>query len=285
VSRKAVRAEISVTGSLPCEIEMKADYAANKVAVELTNVRRLGRVAYQLGPRAFSEAVGHLAHYLLGGDDGLSGRRPRGLKKWVQTTYSSRADRSAALTRSELRAIVASARNGGCARAERAAARRRVGVPSRLLRAIRGRIDIDRTSMQADVARHAEPSLHGALALAASVFLPVLNQFWGLFLLPPRSPQSLLLAAARAPLSSPGRIGARCYWLLRKLARWWLRLFVLNIMMLGQHLQYHPLRQGVHRVVAYGFPARYAAPAASSSDAAIHALSRSSPAPHRDESV
>ena len=69
VSRKAVRAEISVTGSLPCEIEMKADYAANKVAVELTNVRRLGRVAYQLGPRAFSEAVGHLAHYLLGGDD------------------------------------------------------------------------------------------------------------------------------------------------------------------------------------------------------------------------
>jgi serine/threonine protein kinase len=68
-SRKAVRAEISVTGSLPCEIEMKADYAANKVAVELTNVRRLGRVAYQLTPRAFSEAVGHLGHYLLGGDD------------------------------------------------------------------------------------------------------------------------------------------------------------------------------------------------------------------------
>jgi serine/threonine protein kinase len=68
-ARKAVRAEISVTGSLPCEIEMKADYAANKVAVELTNVRRLGRVAYQLAPRAFSEAVGHLGHYLLGGDD------------------------------------------------------------------------------------------------------------------------------------------------------------------------------------------------------------------------
>jgi hypothetical protein len=66
---KAIRAEISVTGSLPCEIDMKPDYAANKVAIELTNVRRLGRVAYQLAPRAFSEAVGHLAHYLLGGDD------------------------------------------------------------------------------------------------------------------------------------------------------------------------------------------------------------------------
>ncbi|HEV8105879.1 MAG TPA: protein kinase [Burkholderiales bacterium] len=66
---KALRAELSVTGSLPCEIEMKADYGANKVAMELTNVRRLGRVAYQLAPRAFSEAVGHLGHYLLGGDD------------------------------------------------------------------------------------------------------------------------------------------------------------------------------------------------------------------------
>jgi hypothetical protein len=66
---KAIRAEISVTGSLPCEIEMKPDYAANKVAMELTNVRRLGRVVYHLAPRAFSEALGHLAHYLLGGDD------------------------------------------------------------------------------------------------------------------------------------------------------------------------------------------------------------------------
>src|SRR5262249_15592481 len=68
-SRKAVRAEISVTGSLPCEIEMRADHAANKVAVELTNVRGLGRFAYQPAPRAFSEAVSPLAHYLLGGDD------------------------------------------------------------------------------------------------------------------------------------------------------------------------------------------------------------------------
>jgi hypothetical protein len=66
---KALRAEISVTGSLPCEIEIKADYGANKVAMELTNVRRLGRVSYQLAPRAFGEAVGHLGHYLLGGDD------------------------------------------------------------------------------------------------------------------------------------------------------------------------------------------------------------------------
>ncbi|HEY7241266.1 MAG TPA: protein kinase [Burkholderiales bacterium] len=68
-ARKALRAEISVSGSLPCEIEMKADYGANKIAVELTNVRRVGRVVYHLAPRAFAQAVGHLGHYLLGGDD------------------------------------------------------------------------------------------------------------------------------------------------------------------------------------------------------------------------
>jgi len=68
-SGKATRAEIAVTGSLPCEIEIKADYAANRVAVELTNVRRLGRMVYRLGPRAFTEAVNDLARYLLGADD------------------------------------------------------------------------------------------------------------------------------------------------------------------------------------------------------------------------
>jgi Protein kinase domain len=66
---KPIRVETTVSGSLPCEINMKADYDANKVAVELTNVRRLGRVVYQLGPRAFTEAVDDLARYMLGADD------------------------------------------------------------------------------------------------------------------------------------------------------------------------------------------------------------------------
>lgn len=66
---KATRAEIAVTGPLPCEINMKADYDASKVAVELTNVRRPGRVVYHLGPRAFTEAVDDLARYMLGADD------------------------------------------------------------------------------------------------------------------------------------------------------------------------------------------------------------------------
>jgi serine/threonine protein kinase len=66
---KVIRAEITVTGSLPCEINMKADYEAGKVTIELTNVRRLGRAVYQLGPRAFTEAVDDLARYMLGADD------------------------------------------------------------------------------------------------------------------------------------------------------------------------------------------------------------------------
>jgi hypothetical protein len=66
---KPARAEIAVTGSLPCEIDMRADYAAHRVALELTNVRRLGRVVYRLAPGTFTEAVNDLARFLLGADD------------------------------------------------------------------------------------------------------------------------------------------------------------------------------------------------------------------------
>jgi hypothetical protein len=66
---RPARAEIAVTGSLPCEIDMRADYAAHRVALELTNVRRLGRVAYRLAPGTFTEAVNDLARFLLGADD------------------------------------------------------------------------------------------------------------------------------------------------------------------------------------------------------------------------
>ena len=66
---RPLRAEFAVQGSLPCEITLKADYDANQVAVELTNVRRLGRIVYRLSPKAFAEAVDDLARYLLGADD------------------------------------------------------------------------------------------------------------------------------------------------------------------------------------------------------------------------
>jgi serine/threonine-protein kinase len=66
---KVTRAEFTVTGSLPCEVNVRADYNALAVNVELTNVRRLGRVAYRLTPQQFDDAVDDLARYMLGADD------------------------------------------------------------------------------------------------------------------------------------------------------------------------------------------------------------------------
>ncbi len=66
---KVTRTEVTVTGSLPCEVNMRADYDANKVNVELTNVRHLGRRSYQLRPQTFVDAVDDLARYVLGADD------------------------------------------------------------------------------------------------------------------------------------------------------------------------------------------------------------------------
>ncbi|HEX6268028.1 MAG TPA: hypothetical protein VFZ81_14175, partial [Burkholderiales bacterium] len=66
---KATRAEFTVTGSLPCEINVRADYDALTVSIELTNVRRLGRASYRLTPQQFDDAVDDLARYMLGADD------------------------------------------------------------------------------------------------------------------------------------------------------------------------------------------------------------------------
>jgi len=66
---KVTRAEITVTGSLPCEIYVRADYDSNTVVIELTNVRRLGRIPYQLAPAVFSRALDDLGRYILGADD------------------------------------------------------------------------------------------------------------------------------------------------------------------------------------------------------------------------
>jgi hypothetical protein len=66
---KVSRAEFTVTGSLPCEIVLRPDYDAQLVNVELTNVRRLGRVQYRLATAVFNDVVDDLARYLLGVDD------------------------------------------------------------------------------------------------------------------------------------------------------------------------------------------------------------------------
>ena len=77
---KVTRAELTVTGSLPCEINVRADYDANRVGIELTNVRRLGRLQYHLGSQEFGDAVDDLARYMLGADDDfeklVSGKKP-----------------------------------------------------------------------------------------------------------------------------------------------------------------------------------------------------------------
>lgn len=66
---KVTRCEFTVTGSLPCEISVRADFDASVVNVELTNVRRLGRVQRGFSPEQFHDAVDDLARYLLGVDD------------------------------------------------------------------------------------------------------------------------------------------------------------------------------------------------------------------------
>ncbi len=66
---KVTRSEFTVTGSLPCEIVVRADYDAHAVGIELTNVRRLGRVHYRLTTAAFNDVVDDVARYMLGVDD------------------------------------------------------------------------------------------------------------------------------------------------------------------------------------------------------------------------
>jgi serine/threonine protein kinase len=74
---KVTRAEFSVTGPLPCEITVRAHYDEHIVSVELTNVRRLGRVQQRFTPEQFHDAVDDLARYMLGVDDAFAslGRR------------------------------------------------------------------------------------------------------------------------------------------------------------------------------------------------------------------
>jgi hypothetical protein len=62
-----------VSGSLPCEITLRADYEAQAVHVELTNVRRLGRMQYRLTSAIFSDIIDDLARYVLGVDDAFEG--------------------------------------------------------------------------------------------------------------------------------------------------------------------------------------------------------------------
>jgi len=63
------RATFSVSGSLPCEAIIRADYDNNKVIAELTNVRRPGRMSCRFDAKTLDEVTDDFARYVLGADD------------------------------------------------------------------------------------------------------------------------------------------------------------------------------------------------------------------------
>ncbi len=58
-----------VTGPLPCEVNIRADYEATTVTVELNNVRGFGRFTVRLATDKFKDSIDDLARYVLGVDD------------------------------------------------------------------------------------------------------------------------------------------------------------------------------------------------------------------------
>jgi serine/threonine protein kinase len=63
------RALFTVSGSLPCEINVRGDYTAMAVLIELVNVRRNGRVQARVPGALIGEVVDDLARYAIGVDD------------------------------------------------------------------------------------------------------------------------------------------------------------------------------------------------------------------------
>jgi hypothetical protein len=63
------RALFTVSGSLPCEINLRGDYTSMAVLVELLNVRRTGKVQARVPGALLGEVVDDLARYAIGVDD------------------------------------------------------------------------------------------------------------------------------------------------------------------------------------------------------------------------
>jgi hypothetical protein len=62
------RAQITVTGSLPCEAMIRADYQRFSAALELSGVRRIGRFTGEVATAQIEAAVDDLVRYILGAD-------------------------------------------------------------------------------------------------------------------------------------------------------------------------------------------------------------------------
>ncbi len=66
---QVTRAAIVVSGSLPCEINLRGDYDNPGVAVELIDARRAGRVVARLSAEELNDVTDDLARFVLGADD------------------------------------------------------------------------------------------------------------------------------------------------------------------------------------------------------------------------
>jgi hypothetical protein len=58
-----------VTGILPCDVNIRADFEQATATVELINVRRFGRFTVRLSTQEFKNAIDDVARYVLGVDD------------------------------------------------------------------------------------------------------------------------------------------------------------------------------------------------------------------------
>jgi hypothetical protein len=61
--------QFTVTGPLPCDVNIRADYEALSATLELINVRRFGRFTVRLDTDSFKAAIDDVARYALGVDD------------------------------------------------------------------------------------------------------------------------------------------------------------------------------------------------------------------------
>jgi serine/threonine protein kinase len=68
---------ITVTGSLPCELSLRADYDNLLGSVELEGVRRIGRFRAELTAAEFEKGIDELVRYVLGADDTFEARLRR----------------------------------------------------------------------------------------------------------------------------------------------------------------------------------------------------------------
>ena len=75
---EATRAAFTVSGGLPCELELRADYDAFAIAVELKNVRRAGTVRYRVAAAELNGLPDDFGRYVLGADDDFEKRMARG---------------------------------------------------------------------------------------------------------------------------------------------------------------------------------------------------------------